>query len=155
MKFMSCLLGFSLVAFATQTAQAQQPPAYPAKGQSTEQQAADGQACRGWAQSNTGIDPSAAAQPAPQQTGPAAGGGQRARGAVRGAAAGAVVGGVANDDAGHGAAVGAAAGVVAGGVRARQERRTENANAQAQQSSSMNTFNQAYASCMRGKGYSI
>lgn len=152
MKLLPCLAGISLAFVGAHAAYAQQPPAYPAKGQSTEQQAADAQACRGWAQSNTGIDPNAAAQPAPQQTGPT---GQRARGAVRGAAAGAVVGGVANDDAGHGAAVGAAAGVVAGGVRSRQERRAENANAQNQQSASLNTFNQAYASCMKGKGYTI
>ncbi|TBR39520.1 MULTISPECIES: glycine zipper domain-containing protein [Dyella] len=155
MKAWSMLLGTALVALGSLSANAQQPPAYPAQGQSAEKQASDTQACRGWAQSNTGIDPNVASQPAPQQTGTTVGGGQRARGAVRGAAAGAVVGGVANDDAGHGAAVGAAAGVVAGGSRARQERRAANANAEAQQSSAMNTFNQAYASCMRGKGYTL
>lgn len=136
-----------------QAAFAQQPPAYPAKGQSTDLQASDAQACRGWAQSNTGIDPNIAAQPA-QSTQPAAGG-QRVRGAARGAAAGAVIGEVANDDAGHGAAVGAAAGVVAGGSRARRERRAADDAAANNQSQALTTFNNAYASCMRGRGYTI
>jgi len=135
------------------TAWAQYPPAYPSKGQSQQQQAADSTACRSWAQQTTGIDPAVASQPAPQQTGPAVGGGQRARGAVRGAAAGAVVGEVANGDSGHGAKVGAATGVVAGGARARQEKRAANANAQQSQQNAMGTFNSAWSTCMKGKGY--
>lgn len=143
----------SLALYAASSAQ--QPPAYPAKGQSQDQQAKDSTECRTWAQQTTGIDPVAASQPAPQQTGPAVGGGQRARGAVRGAAAGAVVGEVANDDSSHGAKVGAAAGVVAGGSRARQEKRAQNANAQAAQQQSMATFNSAWSSCMKGRGYTV
>jgi hypothetical protein len=137
------------------TAWAQYPPAYPAKGQSQQQQANDSTACRSWAQQTTGIDPALASQPAPQQTGPAVGGGQRARGAVRGAAAGAVIGEAGSGDAGHGAKVGAAAGVVAGGSRARQERRAANANAQQGQQNAMATFNNAWATCMKGKGYTV
>ncbi len=140
----------------TTAAIAQQPPvAYPSTGQSTSQQATDKSACMTWAQNETGINPAAASQPAPQQTGPAVGGGQRARGAVRGAAAGAVIGGVANDDAGRGAAVGATAGVVAGGARARQDQRAQNAAATNQQSQSMQTFNNAYGVCMKGRGYTV
>jgi hypothetical protein len=137
------------------TAWAQYPPAYPVKGQSQQQQANDSTACRSWAQQTTGIDPALASQPAPQQTGPAVGGGQRARGAVRGAAAGAVIGEAGSGDAGHGAKVGAAAGVVAGGSRARQERRAANANAQQGQQNAMATFNNAWATCMKGKGYTV
>lgn len=115
------MLSLSLSSLAlVAAAWAQYPPAYPAKGQSQQQQADDSTACRSWAQQTTGIDPAVASQPAPQQTGPAAGGGQRARGAVRGAAAGAVIGEVGNGDAGQGAKTGAAVGVVAGGSRARQ-----------------------------------
>lgn len=136
-------------------ASAQQPVVYPAKGQSAEKQTADEAYCRNWTQSQTGISQQTANAPAQQQTGSTVGGGQRARGAVRGAAAGAVVGGVANDDAGRGAEVGATAGVVAGGMRARQERRQSNANAQAQQSNSLATYNQAYSSCLQGRGYSV
>jgi len=149
-------LSISLLSLALYaSASAQQPPAYPAKGQSQDQQAKDSTECRTWAQQTTGIDPVAAAQPAPQQTGPAVGGGQRARGAVRGAAAGAVVGEVANDDSSHGAKVGATAGVVAGGARARQEKRTANANAQSAQQQTMATFNSAWSSCMKGRGYTV
>jgi len=148
------LLVFFFLAAGT-TALAQQPAAYPAKGQNSTQQASDTAACRTWAQQQTGIDPNVAAQPAPQQTGPAVGGGQRARGAVRGAAAGAVVGEVAHGDAGRGAGTGAAVGVVAGGARARQERRAQNAAATQKQEQTMGTFNQAYGSCMKGRGYTI
>ena len=133
------------IAFAQQL-----PAAYPAKGQSQQTQGTDSQACMGWAQQNAPTQ----AVPA-TQTGAAVGGGQRVAGAARGAAAGAVIGGVANNDAGHGAGVGAAAGVVAGGARARHARRDQNeaaANAQAQNGAS---YNQAYASCMQGKGYTV
>lgn len=144
-----------LIGAACATAAAQYPPAYPAKGQSQQQQATDSTECKSWAQQTTGIDPAVASQPAPQQAGPAVGGGQRARGAVRGAAAGAVVGEVANGDSGHGAKVGATAGVVAGGSRARQEKRAANANAQNAQQQSMATFNGAWGTCMKGRGYTV
>ncbi len=147
LKLLTALLACS----ATLAVSAQQvPAAYPAQGQSTEQQATDKNACLSWAQSNASTQPVP-----PQQTGPAVGGGQRVQGAARGAAAGAVVGGVANDDAGHGAGVGAAAGVVAGGSRARQQRRADNdasANAQAQNSAA---YSQAFGTCMKGKGYTV
>ncbi len=77
-----------------------------------------------------------------QQTGPAVGGGQRARGAVRGAAAGAVVGEVANGDAGKGAGTGAAVGVVAGGSRARRDKRAANEAAQQNQQQTMGAVQQ-------------
>jgi hypothetical protein len=149
-------LSFSLLSLALcAAASAQYPPAYPAKGQTQQQQGTDSTECRTWAQQTTGIDPAVASQPAAQQTGPAVGGGQRARGAVRGAAAGAVVGGVANGDSGQGAKNGAAAGVVVGGSRARQDKRASNANAQNAQQQSMATFNSAWTSCMKGRGYTV
>jgi hypothetical protein len=133
----------------------QPPPAYPSKGQSTTQQTTDTTECRTWAQQTTGIDPAAASQPAPQQTGPAVGGGQRARGAVRGAAAGAVIGEVSTGDAGKGAGVGATAGVVAGGAKARRDRAAQNSAAQGQQQQKMATFNNAWGTCMKGRGYTV
>jgi len=149
-------LSLSLLSLAlAATAWAQYPPASPAKGQSQQQQATDSTDCKNTAQQTTGIDPAVASQPAPQQTGPAVGGGQRARGAARGAAAGAVVGEVGNGDAGHGAKVGATAGVVAGGSRARQEKRANNANAQQSQQNAMATFNSAWSSCMKSRGYTV
>src|SRR4051812_28206054 len=98
---------------------AQQPPAvYPAKGQSAARQSKDESECSVWAKNSTGIDPALVAS-APQETGPAVGGGERARGAARGAVGGAAIGAIAGD-AGKGAGVGAVAGTMAGGHRARQ-----------------------------------
>jgi Glycine zipper len=143
----------AIAAFAP-LALAQKPIVYPAKGQSAQQQQKDDAACMTWAKSNTGIDPVAAAAPAPQQTGPATGGGERLRGAARGAVGGAVIGGIAGD-AGTGAGVGAAAGTMAGGARARQNQATQNQQAQQQQQQALNTFFRAYAACMEGRGYTI
>ena len=134
---------------------AQQPVAYPAKGQSPSKQSQDESACRSWTQSQTGISAQTANQAPAQQTGPAVGGGQRVGGALRGAAAGAVVGGVANNNAGHGAAVGAGVGVLAGGVRARRQQRAGNEASASHQAQTLATYNQAYGACMKGRGYTL
>jgi hypothetical protein len=139
---------------------AQQPIAYPAKGQSAQQQQKDQGECQAWAKQTTGVDPATVAQaPAPAaQSGPAVGGGERVRGAARGAAGGALVGAIAGD-AGEGAAVGAIVGTVAGGVRARRNREAQQQQAQqqhvAQQQGQLSTFNRAFAACMEGRGYTI
>ena len=130
------------------------PIAYPAKGQSAQQQQKDDGACYSWAKSNTGIDPATASAAPPPQGGPAVGGGERVGGAARGAAGGAVIGAIAGD-AGKGAAIGATAGTMAGGARARQNKRAQDANAQAQSQNAMTTYNRAWAACMQGRGYSI
>ncbi|OYD76093.1 UNVERIFIED_ORG: YmgG-like glycine-zipper protein [Burkholderia sp. CF145] len=137
-----------------QTIAEAQPVAYPAKGQSAQQQQKDQTACASWAKSNTGVDPAAVAATPPPPTGPAVGGGERVGGAARGAAGGAVVGAIAGD-AGKGAAVGAAAGTMVGGSRARQNKRNAQASAQAQSQSAMGTYNQAYSACMSGRGYTM
>ena len=108
----------------------------------------------GLGQKNTGIDPAAAAAPAPQQTGPATGGGERVWGAARGAVGGAVIGGIAGD-AGTGAAVGAAAGTMAGGAKARQNQQAKNQQAQQQQKEALTTYYRAYGACMEGRGYTV
>ncbi|CAG2139808.1 hypothetical protein FHX63_004793 [Cupriavidus plantarum] len=132
----------------------QRPVAYPAKGQSAQQQQKDDGACYAWAKSNTGIDPAVANTAPPPQGGPAVGGGERVGGAARGALGGAVIGGIAGD-AGKGAAAGAAVGTMAGGARARQNKRNAEANAQAQSAGAMDTYYRAYGACMEGRGYSI
>ena len=140
----------SAALLAAMSAYAQNKPiAYPAKGQSQNQQAQDDGQCYGWARSSTGVDPAALSGGAPQQTGPAVGGGQRARGA----AGGAIIGGIANGS--DGARTGAAVGMVAGGVRARQQRRAQNESAQAQHAGTLDTFYRAYGACMEGRGYTI
>ncbi|UIF86123.1 YMGG-like glycine zipper-containing protein [Cupriavidus sp. UYPR2.512] len=130
------------------------PMAYPAKGQSQQQQASDDGACYSWAKQQTGVDPAQAANaPPPAQ----AQSGQRVRGAAGGAATGAVVGAMAGD-AGKGAAVGAAAGTVGGGVAHRQSRRQANAanqQAAANTSQAMGSYYQAWGACMQGRGYSV
>ena len=125
------------------------PIAYPAKGQSAQQQQKDDGACYSWAKTNTGVDPAAVAAAPPPPSGPAVGGGERARGAVRGAAVGGIV------DGGDGARTGAAVGVVAGGARARQNQKAQQQSAQNQKQGSIDTYDRAYAACMEGKGYTI
>ena len=115
--------------------------AYPAKGQSPEQQQRDMAECQSWAMQQTG-GPAAAPQPTAT--------GQGVRGAARGAAVGAV-GGAIGGDAGKGAAAGAAAGAVVGGVRRRQDRRAA-AAASSQQNAS---FSGAIAACLEGRGYTV
>ncbi|HEX6733284.1 MAG TPA: hypothetical protein VF096_00610 [Azonexus sp.] len=123
-----------------------QPIAYPAKGQSPQQQQRDDQECYGWAKSSTGVDPAAVAAAPPPPHQPAVGGGERAVGAVRGAVIGGIVGGS------DGAAKGAGVGVVVGGSRARQNRRaSQEANRQGQ----INSFYRAHSACMEGRGYSV
>ena len=136
-------------AFAAGAAYAAKPVIYPAKGQSAQQQQADDGQCYSWAKGNTGIDPAAVASAPPPPSGPAVGGGERARGAVRGAAVGAIV------DGGDGARTGAAVGVAAGGARARQNQRANQAAAQSSQQGAMDTFYRAYGACMEGRGYSV
>ncbi|WER45900.1 hypothetical protein CupriaWKF_16760 [Cupriavidus sp. WKF15] len=136
-----------LAALAVVPAQAQQKPiAYPAKGQSQQQQSSDDGACYSWAKQQTGVDPAqAAAAPPPAQ----AQSGQRVRGAAAGAAVGAIAG-----DAGKGAAVG----TVAGGVAHRQSRRqaaAANQQAAANTGQAMSTYYQAWGACMQGRGYTV
>lgn len=147
-------LGMATLAFAASVLA--QPIVYPAKGQSPEQQSKDDGECYTWAKQNTGIDPAvvASTQPA-QQTGPAVGGGERARGALRGAVGGAVIGEIASDDAGKGAGVGAVVGVMAGGRKARQNQQAQNQQAQAQHQQKIDTFYRAYGACLEGRGYTV
>ncbi|SAK52679.1 hypothetical protein AWB79_01914 [Caballeronia hypogeia] len=149
-----CAIAIAIAIVALDASAQSKPIAYPSKGQSAQQQQKDDGACYSWAKSNTGIDPAVASQAPPQQTGPAVGGGERVGGAARGAAGGAVIGAI-TGDAGKGAAIGATAGTMAGGARARQNRREQNANAQAQSQGAMSTYYRAWAACMQGRGYSI
>lgn len=143
--------------------------AYPAKGQSTDQQTKDEAECYNWSKTQSGYDPlspppppTAAAQPA-QPSGPS---GTRLRGAARGAAAGAVIGEVADNDAGKGAAIGATAGVVAGGRQSRQQQaqqqqkaeeqaQASQAQAKAAQDELVGKFKSGMSVCLESKGYTV
>ncbi len=129
--------------------------AYPAKGQSAEQQKKDEAECGKWATGQTGYDPAnppkQAAAPAPKTTAtgttPGAG--------VRGAARGAVVGEIVGDDAGAGAAAGAAA---ARGQSRRQNKAQQQqaaAGQQQAQSSANASWAKARGACLEGKGYTV
>jgi hypothetical protein len=144
-RFTPALIAVTLAAFTT-VSFAQKPSVYPAKKQTAQQQKQDDGECLAWAKKDTGIDPVAASQPAPQKTGPAVGGGER----LKGAAGGAVIGGIAGD-----AGAGAAIGTVVGGAKARQNQKAQNQQAQQQQQATLNTYYKAYAACMEGRGYTV
>jgi hypothetical protein len=152
--WMRTTCAFVLMALALDSLAQSKPIVYPAKGQSAQQQQRDDGECYSWAKSSTGVDPAVASTAPPPSTGPAVGGGERVGGAARGAAGGAVIGAVAGD-AGKGAAIGAVTGTMVGGHRARQNRRAQDANAQAQSQGAIDTYYRAYGACMEGRGYTI
>jgi hypothetical protein len=132
----------------------QAPIVYPGQGQTLDQQAADENACRSWAQQQSGMYPN---QAPPGYYGNPNAGAPVLGGAARGAALGAI-GGAIGGDAGKGAAIGAAVGGTAGLMRRNQQRRQEayaNEQAMAQYNASMNQYNQAFAACMQGRGYTV
>jgi hypothetical protein len=142
------------IAFAASAAFAQQY-AYPAKGQSPEQQKKDEAACNQWAVDQSKYDP---ANPPPQQAAaapPTTATGVTPGAGVRGAARGAVVGEVVGGDASTGAAVGAAA--------ARGQSRRQNAaaaqqgqqQASQQQQAGQAAYQKARGACLEGKGYTV
>jgi hypothetical protein len=136
-------------------AAAQNPVAYPAKGQSQAKQSQDEGECYVWAKKQSGVDPAVlAANPPPQETGPAVGGGERVRGAARGALGGAAIGAIGGDT-GKGAGVGAVAGTMVGGHRARKNQDARNQQSQQAQAGQLDSYNRAYSACMTGRGYTV
>lgn len=155
--FILCLSLAALLVAGVQIAFAQNAPiAYPAKGQSFDQQAVDEANCRQWSQQQTGVNPS---QAPPEYYGNQSSSSGRPvlGGAARGAAVGAV-GGAIGGDAGKGAAIGAGVGATAGLIRNNRERRQqqEAANQAAQQNQAqMSKYYQAFGACMQGRGYTV
>ena len=148
-------LGACLMVLAASSAEAQQAPIiYPGSGQTPDQQAQDEGTCRNWATQQTGVYP-ASAPPTYYSGAPT--GAPILGGAARGAALGAV-GGAIGGDAGKGAAIGAGVGATAGLIRKNQQRRQQaqvNNQAQAQYSADLGRYNQAFAACMQGRGYTV
>jgi hypothetical protein len=110
--------------------------AYPAKGQTAQQQQADSDSCVNWAKQQSGYDPAV-------DTAKGAGVGLLV-GAVAGAAAGAAIGAAAGN-AGKGAAIGAAVGGVGGAAT----------GGGYQYATSREGYDKAYSVCMQGRGYSV
>ncbi len=108
--------------------------AYPAQGQTPQQQAQDTSECQTWAKQQTGWDPATSA---------AKGAGVGlAIGALGGAALGAATG-AAVGSAGTGAAIGAAAGGLGGAAY----------GGTSQYSKGQAGYDQAFGACMSGRGY--
>lgn len=155
MQTMRHIAASAMLAALPLLAAAQGPVAYPAKGQTEARQDRDEGECHVWARKKTGIDPATlAANPPPQETGPAVGGGERLRGAARGALGGAAIGAIAGDT-GQGAGIGAVAGTMMGGHRARQNQASRNESAQQAHAQQLDSYDRAYAACMTGRGYTI
>lgn len=131
--------------------------AFPAKGQSQQQQKTDEIECYKWAVGQSGIDPFNLPKidTAASQSGPTGG---AVKGAARGAAAGAAVGAIAGD-AGEGAAIGAAVGGAKGRRAGKKAQAQQNQKAQTdvanKEKEMMDSFKKGFSACMEGKGYSI
>lgn len=148
------LIGALLAEAPANPGLAQAPIVYPSAGQTLDQQSADEASCRSWAQQQTGMYPN---QSPPGYYGNTNTGAPVLGGAARGAAVGAV-GGAIGGDAGKGAAIGAGVGATVGLMRRNQQRRQQasaNEQAAAQYQADMNQYNQAFAACMQGRGYSV
>jgi hypothetical protein len=143
-------LAWDNAAFAQQSS----PIAYPAAGQSTQQQAKDESDCRNLATQNTGVSPYSTP---PEYYNNGYSGPGMLGGAARGAAVGAVGGAVAGD-AGKGAAVGAAVGGTVGIIRRNSERRQQasaNQQAEAAYQNDLARYNQSFAACMSSRQYTM
>ena len=131
--------------------------AFPAKGQSQQQQKIDEFECYKWSIQQTGIDPLnlPKVEAAPQETGPTGG---AIVGGAKGAAAGVAIGAIAGD-AGKGAAIGAVAGGLAGRRAGKQAQAQKNQQSQAAAAGTekeiKDTFIKGFSVCLEGKGYTI
>jgi hypothetical protein len=152
------------LALAAPAAPAQVPNAqqlgvfvYPAESQPPEQQRAEETECYGWAQKQTGIDPTAPPPPPPAPEKQAMDG-SAVKGAAVGAAAGTAIGAIAGDT-GEGAAIGAVAGALRGRrmkkQKDKQEQQVHQQQVAAQQTQVQETFKKAYGACLEGKGYTV
>ena len=158
--------------------------AYPAAGQSVEQQQKDQFECHQWSVAQTGFDPARASQQqnyayAPSQGSYQSGGaldfgdaevgqGGMVRDGARGATLGAIGGAIAGN-AGKGAAIGALSGALFGGIRRSsrkaeeqrwQQQQQQQAQMQQQQQAQQqqlarNDFNRAYGVCMTSRNYKV
>ena len=140
-----------MAALAAGSAVVAQPVAYPAKGQSAEQQKKDQGECQTWAIGQSGYDPAKPPQAAPAQAKGATGSGARVRGAAVGATAAAITGNDASDAAKTGAVVGASAKRSSN----RQEARAQDQQAAQAQSAGQQNYAKALGACLEGRGYTV
>ena len=135
---------------------AAEPVAYPAKGQSFDQQNRDEYACHEQAQKETGVDPVAVAEQATASANPDSGGKSGLGSGLRGAGIGAVRG-AAGGDAGASALHGAGMGRLIAVIRSRRQMEqqqagsSENSELRAQ----LDKYDRAYSACLTGHGYTV
>jgi len=134
---------------------------YPANDQSTTQQKKDEGACLSWGSSQTGFDPTAPMQATSAPPPDAQPTTDPGRGALRGALLGLGIGAI-TGHAGRGAAIGAGTGLLVGGARRRnqmdasyQQQQAWASDQAAQYQQNQYDFNRAYATCLRGRGYTV
>jgi hypothetical protein len=138
---------------------------YPTNGQSDRQLDRDRYECHGWANKQSGYDPSQPQMASPRK--PVAALPPDHRGAVNGAVAGAVIGASVSGyhDAAEGAVVGAVAGMVIGAAtdlaRAREAGALASRQSAAEQAEQARIEKQAYdyrraiTACLEGRGYTV
>jgi predicted lipid-binding transport protein (Tim44 family) len=133
-----------------------EPVAYPAKGQSADQQNRDEYECHQSAQNETGVDPvalaeqSSSSKPSSEaKSGVGSGLSGAGIGAMRGAASG---------DPGEGALHGAGMGRLIAVIRSRRqmEKQKQDASTQdSEQHAQLEKYDVAYTTCLTGRGYTV
>jgi hypothetical protein len=133
-----------------------EPLAYPAKGQSSDQQNRDEYECHAQAQQETGVDPVALAEQSTASPTPTSekksGLGSGLSGAGIGAARGAASG-----DAGAGALHGAGMGRLIAVIRSRRQmdKQKEASTKDSEQHAQLEKYDGAYTACITGRGYTV
>ena len=134
-----------------------EPVAYPAKGQSSDQQNRDEYECHQTAQNQTGVDPVALAEQATGSSNQDSKGKTGLGSGASGAAVGAM-GGAASGAAGEGALHGAGMGRLIAVIRSRRQMEKQKAEASTKNSqlhAQLEKYDNAYTACLTGRGYTV
>jgi hypothetical protein len=134
-----------------------EPVAYPAKGQSSDQQTRDELECHQSAQTETGVDPVALAEQATASSKPDSASKSGLGSGMSGAGIGAMRG-AAGGDAGAGAVHGAGIGRLISIVRSRRQMEKQNEQESAAKSemhAQLDKYDGAYAACLTARGYTV
>jgi hypothetical protein len=134
-----------------------EPVAYPAKGQSSDQQNRDEYDCHQSAQNETGVDPVALADQATGSSKPNSEGKSGLGSGLSGAGIGAMRG-AASGDAGEGALHGAGMGRLMAVIRSRRQMEKQKEEASTKDSevhAQLEKYDRAYSACLTGRGYTV
>ena len=134
-----------------------EPVAYPAKGQSSDQQNRDEYECHQWAQNETGVDPVALAEQATASSKPDSQGRSGLGSGLSGAGIGAMRG-AASGEPGEGALHGAGMGRLLSVIRSRRQMEKQKEEASTKDSAlhaQLEKYDRAYTACLTGRGYTV